>query len=70
MPAGREGDICTFSQPPSDGDARLMILAPSLVNALEKLTNVVFDAGLTNDSTEAWMVARQLIAAVKGVKEP
>ncbi len=35
MPAGREGDVCTFQQPPSDADARLMILAPALVEALE-----------------------------------
>lgn len=30
MPAGRDGDICTFSKSPSDADARLMIAAPDL----------------------------------------
>jgi hypothetical protein len=35
MPAGREGDICTFDQSPSDEDARLMTLAPSLLKALQ-----------------------------------
>lgn len=34
MPAGREGDICTFDQSPSDADAMLMTLAPALVRAL------------------------------------
>lgn len=34
MPAGREGDICTFGQSPSDADARLMIAAPAMARAL------------------------------------
>lgn len=34
MPAGREGDICTFDQSPSNADARLMSLAPQLFHAL------------------------------------
>lgn len=34
MPAMREGDICTFQQPPSDADATLMIMAPLLLKAL------------------------------------
>jgi hypothetical protein len=37
MPAGRDGDICTFKQSPTDDDARLMTAAPELVKALEEL---------------------------------
>jgi len=37
MPAGRDGDICTFMQPPTDADARLMTAAPQLLKALEKI---------------------------------
>lgn len=34
MPAGREGDICTFNQSPNDADALLMTAAPLLLKAL------------------------------------
>lgn len=34
MPAGREGDICTFNQSPSDADAMLMNAAPEMLEAL------------------------------------
>jgi hypothetical protein len=34
MPAGRDGDICTFEKPPSDADAMLMNAAPEMLEAL------------------------------------
>jgi hypothetical protein len=34
MPAMRAGDICEFSKPPTEADARLMIAAPDLLQAL------------------------------------
>lgn len=37
MPAGRDGDICTFSVSPSDADARLMNAAPELLSALREV---------------------------------
>lgn len=35
MPAGREGDICTFQQSPTDADAHLMTIAPAFLDALK-----------------------------------
>lgn len=37
MPAGRDGDICTFKECPTDADARLMTAAPQLMQALHLL---------------------------------
>lgn len=34
MPAGRNGDICTFKVPPSEADGFLMTAAPDLLKAL------------------------------------
>lgn len=34
MPAGREGDVCTFKQSPSDADAMLMNAGPEMLKAL------------------------------------
>lgn len=34
MPAGRDGDVCTFEQAPSDTDAMLMAAAPDMLQAL------------------------------------
>lgn len=34
MPAMREGDICTFDQPPSAADAMLMNAGPEMLKAL------------------------------------
>lgn len=53
MPAGRDGDICTFQQSPTDEDARLMAAAPVLLAALTDLSNMYshawdrVDGGLT-----------------------
>lgn len=34
MPAGRDGDICTFNQSPSDADAMLINAGPEMLQAL------------------------------------
>lgn len=34
MPAMRAGDVCAFSKPPTDDDARLMTAAPDMLEAL------------------------------------
>jgi hypothetical protein len=40
MAAMRAGDICSFSQPPTDADARLIASAPIMVRVLEKIAEV------------------------------
>ena len=36
MPAGRDGDICTFASFPTPADANLMTAAPDLLEALKE----------------------------------
>jgi len=43
MPAGRDGDICTFEQAPTDADASLMTIAPRLLDAIEALGGELAD---------------------------
>lgn len=82
MPAGREGDICTFRQPPNDADARLMTLAPVLLKTLTDLSNmyastwdrvdgalVMMDSGISRFE-KAHYAAQLVIAAANGVPPP
>jgi len=68
MPAMREGDICTFQQPPSDADARLMILAPALVKALEQIVELAGPSGKTaaHQWGAAFTIASAALAGVVG----
>ncbi len=77
MPAGREGDICTFAKSPSDDDARLMTLAPNLVKALEDILEIEqefrstmpadWDGDPLSDACDA---AKALLAAVGPSPDP
>lgn len=40
MPAGRDGDICTFKQSPTDADAMLMNAAPEMMQALLEFVSI------------------------------
>jgi hypothetical protein len=40
MPAGRPGDVCAFSTPPTKADAQLMIAAPDLLETLQGVVRV------------------------------
>ena len=49
MPAGREGDVCTFAKAPSDSDGTLMTLAPTMLYLLRCIEDEASDGnqGLT-----------------------
>lgn len=47
MPAMRDGDVCTFNQPPSDADALLMTAAPDMLAALQKVNKLIAEAAMT-----------------------
>lgn len=82
MPAGREGDICTFKQSPSDADARMMMLAPMLLQALTELSNMYASTWDSVDGAlvmmgpgverfeKAHSAAEVAIAAAKGLSPP
>jgi len=63
MPAGRSGDICTFTKVPSAADADLMTAAPDLFHALETFVKEYVslvesgDAGFWNPEEEAKVIA-------------
>lgn len=60
MPAGRDGDICTFNQPPTDADARLMTAAPQLLKALE-----IARKWMPDNPTRGMPMARNDVAIVE-----
>ncbi len=66
MPAGREGDICTFKQPPSDADVRLMNAAPEMLQALMKFVSM-FPCVPGSIGDEVRQDARAAIAKACGV---
>jgi hypothetical protein len=49
MPAGREGNVCTFAKAPSDRDGTLMTLAPTMLYLLRRIEDEAADGneGLT-----------------------
>ena len=77
MPACREGDICTFRQPPSDADARLMTLAPMLLRALTDIleANKDFRDGMPQSwdgdpLQDACDAAQNILAWLGNAKDP
>lgn len=47
MPAGREGDVCQFSVPPTDADGHLMTAAPDLLAALQHVRKLIVEGAMT-----------------------
>lgn len=58
MPAGRDGDICTFAQWPNDADARLIAAAPDMLAALIKTRTNLLGLSQSDDDVYAAMVRR------------
>lgn len=63
MPAGREGDICTFNQPPSEADARLMAAAPDLLAALHNVRQIISEGAMEGFNPLAGDWAERLFAS-------
>jgi hypothetical protein len=63
MPAGREGDVCTFNQPPSEADARLLVAAPDLLAALYNVRQIISEGAMEGFNPLAGDWAERLFAS-------
>ena len=60
MPAGRPGNVCQFSVPPTDADAHLIEAAPELLAALKVVV------AIADRRTDEFDAARAAIAKAEG----
>lgn len=74
IPAGREGDICSFAAPyPKRDDARLMRAAPDLLGALQQIESGSFPGAGTaaidgTFSAKLQAIARAAIVKATGIE--
>ena len=63
IPAMRAGDVCAFSKPPTDDDARLMTAAPDMVEALRNVQKLISEAAMTGFNWKDGDWAERLFAS-------